>query len=191
MESFALLSISGAPVPSSALASTACALADPPGAELPAHNCTVYRPWFSPYSYFVRARGAARRDAGGRSASPASSTWEPDKPDDLSEVVCSSSCSLDEPQPPASAGPARSAAGAGDSVTVQDILAASQWQLAPRDGYKCVACCRVFPTLCSLKTHIRHGAREGFSCKVYYRRLKALWEKERRAQEALDAAAPL
>ncbi|XP_062437649.1 spermatogenesis-associated protein 46 [Rhea pennata] len=156
---------------------------EPPGAEPPAHRCTVYRPWFSPYSYFVCA--AARPAAAGRPASPAR---EPEEPDDLSEIVCSSSCSPDEPRP---AEPARRGPAAWDGVTVQDLLAASQWQLAPQDGYKCVACCRVFPTLCSLKTHIRHGAREGFSCRVYYRKLKALWEKERRAQEALDAAAPL
>ncbi|NXG32383.1 SPT46 protein, partial [Dromaius novaehollandiae] len=80
-------------------------------------------------------------------------------------------------------------AGAWCGITVWDLLEASRWQLAPRDGYKCVACCRVFPTLCSLKTHVRHGAREGFSCKVYYRRLKALWEREREAREASDAAA--
>ncbi|NXE52703.1 SPT46 protein, partial [Casuarius casuarius] len=80
-------------------------------------------------------------------------------------------------------------AGAWCSITVRDLLEASRWQLAPQDGYKCVACCRIFPTLCSLKTHLRHGVREGFSCKVYYRRLKALWEREREAREASAAAA--
>ncbi|XP_068808597.1 spermatogenesis-associated protein 46 [Struthio camelus] len=174
-----------------ALAPAAGAPADPLGGEPPARHCTVYRPWFSPYSYFVCAQGGARQEAGSPSASPAGSAGEPDPPDDLSEIVCSSSCSPDEPRPAESGRPARSAGGAWDSVTVQDILAASQWQLAPQDGYKCVACCRVFPTLWSLKTHIRHGAREGFSCKVYYRKLKALWEKERPAQEAFAPAAPL
>ncbi|NXU27314.1 SPT46 protein, partial [Thalassarche chlororhynchos] len=75
-------------------------------------------------------------------------------------------------------------ASGGASITVRDILAASQWQPVPQRGYQCVSCCRVFPTLWSIKTHIQHSSQEGYSCKVYYRRLKALWEKECKEQEA-------
>ncbi|NXT18958.1 SPT46 protein, partial [Syrrhaptes paradoxus] len=71
------------------------------------------------------------------------------------------------------------------SITVWDILTASQRQPASQCGYQCVSCCRMFPTLYSLKTHIRHSSEEGYSCKVYYRRLKVLWEKERKQQEAV------
>ncbi|NXC67706.1 SPT46 protein, partial [Anhinga anhinga] len=70
------------------------------------------------------------------------------------------------------------------SITVQDILTASQRHPVLQCGYQCMSCCRVFPTLWSVKTHIHHSSQEGYSCKVYYRRLKALWEKERKEQEA-------
>ncbi|NXL58662.1 SPT46 protein, partial [Chordeiles acutipennis] len=72
----------------------------------------------------------------------------------------------------------------GARITIQDIVAASQGQPVPQGGYQCTGCCRLFPTLCSVKTHIKHSAQEGYSCKVFYRRLKALWEKEHKEREA-------
>ncbi|NXF84993.1 SPT46 protein, partial [Eubucco bourcierii] len=75
-------------------------------------------------------------------------------------------------------------ASSRSSITIQDILNASQQQLLPRQGYKCMSCCRVFPMLSSVKAHIQNSSQEGYSCKVYYCRMKALWEKEQRAQEA-------
>ncbi|NXF44876.1 SPT46 protein, partial [Oceanites oceanicus] len=72
-------------------------------------------------------------------------------------------------------------------LTVRDILTVSQWQPVPQRGYQCMSCCRIFPTLWSLTNHIQYSSQEGFSCKVYYRRLKALWEKEHKQQ---GAAAP-
>ncbi|KFQ83936.1 Uncharacterized protein C1orf111, partial [Phoenicopterus ruber ruber] len=158
----------------------------PPGSELPAHTCTIYRPWFSPYSYFMCTKGATQQHLGSLSSSPATSAQEPEEPDDLSEIVCSSSGSLDEPQPPERD---RLTSGRA-SITVRDILTASQWQPAPQHGYKCMSCCRVFPTLWSVKTHIQHSSQEGYSCKVYYRRLKALWEKEHKEQEAAAPRVP-
>ncbi|NXU56939.1 SPT46 protein, partial [Turnix velox] len=74
-------------------------------------------------------------------------------------------------------------------ITVQDILTASQNQLVPQGGHKCMSCCRIFPTLWSLRFHIQQSSQEGYSCKLYYRRLKALWEKEHKEQE--EAAACL
>uniref|UniRef100_A0A8C0HQQ8 Spermatogenesis associated 46 n=1 Tax=Buteo japonicus TaxID=224669 RepID=A0A8C0HQQ8_9AVES len=142
--------------------------------ELPAHTCTVYRPWFSPYSYFMCTKGAAQKQLGSLSSILASSTQEHEEPDDLSEIICSSSGSSDELQPTERDRPARNRA----SITFRDILAASQWQPVPQRGYQCVSCCRVFPTLWSVKDHIQHSSQEGYSCKVYYRKLKALWEKE-------------
>ncbi|NWY52816.1 SPT46 protein, partial [Chionis minor] len=76
------------------------------------------------------------------------------------------------------------------SITIRDILAASQWHPVPQCGYKCMSCCRVFPVLWSLKIHIQHSSQEGYSCKVYYRRLKALWEKEHKEHKEQEAAAP-
>ncbi|NXK20459.1 SPT46 protein, partial [Arenaria interpres] len=75
---------------------------------------------------------------------------------------------------------------AGDRarITVRDILAASQQQPVPQCVYQCMSCCRIFPTLWSIKIHIQQSSREGYSCKVYYRKLKALWEKEHKEQEA-------
>ncbi|NWU65457.1 SPT46 protein, partial [Pterocles burchelli] len=73
------------------------------------------------------------------------------------------------------------------SITVWDILIASQLQPASQCGYQCVSCCRMFPTLCSLKIHIQRSSGEGYSCKVYYRRLKVLREKKRKQHEASGA----
>ncbi|NWI64324.1 SPT46 protein, partial [Todus mexicanus] len=69
------------------------------------------------------------------------------------------------------------------SITVRDILAASQWQPVTQGGYQCRSCCRIFPTLWSLKNHIQHSPWEGYSCKVFYRTLKVLREKEQKEQE--------
>ncbi|NWW84610.1 SPT46 protein, partial [Rhynochetos jubatus] len=75
-------------------------------------------------------------------------------------------------------------ASGGASITVRDILAASQGQPVPQHGYQCMSRCRVLPTLWAVKTHIQHSSQEGYSCRVYYRKLKAPWEKEQKKQEA-------
>ncbi|NWV01880.1 SPT46 protein, partial [Upupa epops] len=64
------------------------------------------------------------------------------------------------------------------SIRVLDILPGSLWQMVLQCGYMCVSHCLLFPALLSMKTHIWNSTQEGYSCKVYYRRLKALWEKE-------------
>uniref|UniRef100_A0A8C4V300 Uncharacterized protein n=1 Tax=Falco tinnunculus TaxID=100819 RepID=A0A8C4V300_FALTI len=133
-------------------------------------TCTIYRPWCSPYSYFVRTEGATQQHWGRLSCGSATSTQEDEEPDDLSEIVCSSSGSSDEPQAPERDRLASSRA----SIMVRDILAASQGQPVTRHGYQCMSCCRLFPTLWMVKTHIQHSSQEGYSCKVYYRKLKAL-----------------
>ncbi|XP_051709995.1 protein FAM170A isoform X2 [Oryctolagus cuniculus] len=43
-----------------------------------------------------------------------------------------------------------------------------EWQLSPRRGFKCMACCRVFSSLADLQEHVQHGAKEGFSCRVFH-----------------------
>ncbi|KAM9239266.1 spermatogenesis-associated protein 46 [Leptosomus discolor] len=156
------------------------------GTELSAHARTIYRPWFSPYSYFVCTKGAAQQHPS-LSSSLATSTQECEEPDNLSEIICSSSDSSDEPQPPNRNRLASSRA----RITIRDIFAASQLQPVPQHKYQCMSCCRIFPTLWSIKTHIQNSSQEGYSCKVYYRRLKALWEKERKAQESAAPRVPV
>ncbi|NWH74314.1 SPT46 protein, partial [Piaya cayana] len=70
------------------------------------------------------------------------------------------------------------------SITVHYILAAPLWQPVPQHGYWCVSYCHLFPMLWLIKTHIQHCFQEGYSCKVYYCRLKALWEKDEKKHEA-------
>ncbi|XP_014798876.1 PREDICTED: uncharacterized protein C1orf111 homolog isoform X2 [Calidris pugnax] len=155
-----------------------CGLPASPGSEHPARS--IYRPWFSPYSYFMHTHGATPQDPNSLSYCMPSPTKESDDPDDLSEIICSSSGSSDKTQPPERDKQARDTA----RITVRDILAVSQQQPVPQCGYQCMSCCRIFPTLWSMKIHIQQSSREGYSCKVYYRRLKALWEKEHKEQEA-------
>ncbi|XP_054977565.1 spermatogenesis-associated protein 46 [Sorex araneus] len=143
--------------------------------ECPRRRCSVYRPWFSPYSYFVCADRGGRLEASGCREGP----WDEGRGDGWpaedagAESLGSSSSS------PEHAGAPRGRAWPESSVTSQDILAACRGQLVQQSGYKCAACCRLYPTLHSLKSHIRSGAREGFSCGVYYRKLKALWGGQR------------
>ncbi|XP_055993802.1 spermatogenesis-associated protein 46 [Sorex fumeus] len=142
--------------------------------EPPRRRCSVYRPWFSPYSYFVCADRGSRLEASGFREAP----WDEGRGDGWpaedagAESLGSSSSS------PEHAGAPRGRARP-ESVTSRDILAACRGQLVQQSGYKCAACCRLYPTLHSLKSHIRSGAREGFSCSVYYRKLKALWGGQR------------
>ncbi|XP_069718288.1 spermatogenesis-associated protein 46 [Phaenicophaeus curvirostris] len=153
----------------------------PTGNELPTH--TIYRPWFSPYSYFMSTKEAAQQHMGSLS----SSTQKSEEPDDLSETACSFSDSLNEIQPWQRGRLASSSV----SITVHDILTASQRQPVPQHGYWCVSRCGLFPTLWLIKTHIQHCFQEGYSCKVYYCRLKALWEKEEKEHEASTPGAPV
>ena len=38
--------------------------------------------------------------------------------------------------------------------------------------YRCASCLWYYPSLVSLQTHIQQGWKEGFSCRVYYKKLK-------------------
>ncbi|KAM5236493.1 protein FAM170B [Ctenodactylus gundi] len=42
-------------------------------------------------------------------------------------------------------------------------------------GLRCMACCRVFPTLHALLEHARHGICDGFSCQIFFQKL---WERQ-------------
>lgn len=171
--------LTGTPDSLQTLSSTACDPAAPPSSKLPAHTRTIYWPWFSPYSYFMCTKGVTQEHQDSLFSSLATSTQEREEPNDLLEIVCSSSDSSDEAQLPKRDRLPSSRA----SITVQDILVASQQHPVSQHGYQSVSCCCMFPTLWSMKTHIQNSSQEGYSCKVYYRRLKALWEKECMLQE--------
>ncbi|XP_003943434.3 LOW QUALITY PROTEIN: spermatogenesis-associated protein 46 [Saimiri boliviensis] len=142
-------------------------------------NCIIYRPWFSPYSYFVCADRERHLEAYNfPEEQQDEGKWDHGLSEDMAESNCSSSSSTENTCPREVTKKFRHGL---DSITSQDILMASRWHSAQQNGYKCVACCRMYPTLDFLKSHIRRGFREGFSCKVYYRKLKALWSKEQKA----------
>ncbi|NIG58413.1 hypothetical protein BU61_1207 [Pontoporia blainvillei] len=48
------------------------------------------------------------------------------------------------------------------------------WMVTMEMGFKCMACCRVFPTLEILQQHVQYGVQEGFSCHVFHRAMSQL-----------------
>lgn len=170
------------PASDPALSSADCVFGDAQNGEQPRRTCTVYRPWFSPYSYFVCADVEGRLEARGfPEALCDEGRGDGGLPEDAADSVCSSSSPEDTCPREATQRP-RHGLDAADCITSQDILMASRWHPAQQSGYKCAACCRMYPSLRSLQSHIRGGFKEGFSCRVYYRRLKALWGQEQRAR---------
>uniref|UniRef100_H0WJN4 Spermatosis associated 46 n=1 Tax=Otolemur garnettii TaxID=30611 RepID=H0WJN4_OTOGA len=160
-----------------------CTLGDTQSGEQLRRNCTIYRPWFSPYSYFV----CADRDSHLETYSFPEVQRDEGRGDsclleDVAESICSSSSSPDNTCPREATRKTRHGLDSMDYITSQDIIMASKWHPAQQNGYKCAACCRMYPTLHSLKSHIKGGFKEGFSCKVYYRKLKTLWGKEQKAR---------
>ncbi|XP_066222100.1 spermatogenesis-associated protein 46 [Saccopteryx leptura] len=153
-------------------------LGDPQNGELPRRNCTIYRPWFSPYSYFVCMDKETHLGAYSFPELPRDEgRGDGGLPEEAANSLCSSSSSLDNSCPREATKKSRHGPEAPDHITSQDILRASRWLPAQQHGFKCAACCRMFPTLCSLKSHIQGGFREGFSCHVFYRKLKTLWAR--------------
>ncbi|XP_013358798.1 PREDICTED: protein FAM170A-like isoform X2 [Chinchilla lanigera] len=60
---------------------------------------------------------------------------------------------------------------------------APPWLLHLERGFRCMGCCRVFPTLEILTKHVEHGLKEGFSCLTFhlaFARLRRKRKKERR-----------
>ncbi|XP_070252731.1 spermatogenesis-associated protein 46 [Myotis yumanensis] len=151
-----------------------CMLGDPQNGEQPRRSCTIYRPWFSPYSYFVCVDKESPREAHGFPELPRDEgRGDSCLLEDTADSLCSSSSSPENPGPRE----AKARHGDADHISSQDILRASRGLPAQQTGFKCAACCRMYPTLCSLKSHIKCGFREGFSCRVFYRKLKALWAR--------------
>uniref|UniRef100_A0A8C3W0G9 Spermatosis associated 46 n=1 Tax=Catagonus wagneri TaxID=51154 RepID=A0A8C3W0G9_9CETA len=195
MENFSLLSISGPRISSSALSTFPdimssratslpdCILGDRHNVEQLRRNWTIYRPWFSPYSYFVCTDKDSRLEAYSfPEAQQDEARGDSCLLEDVAVSICSSSSSPENVCLGEATRKSRHSLDSVDHITSQDILMASRRHPAQQSGYKCVACCRMYPTLHSLKSHIKGGFKEGFSCKVYYRKLKTLWDKEQKAR---------
>lgn len=155
-------------------------LKDSQNGEQLRRNCTIYQPRFSPYSDFICSDKESHLEA----YEFPEVDWEEGRGDsflieDVTDSVCSSSSSQENTFPREAN---RKSKHGLESITSQDILTASKWHPAQQNGYKCAACCRMYPTLHSLKSHIKEGFKEGFSCKVYCCKLKALWDKEQKAR---------
>ncbi|KAF3821470.1 hypothetical protein GH733_009512 [Mirounga leonina] len=58
-----------------------------------------------------------------------------------------------------------------------------EWLVALDSGFRCMACCRVFPSLEALQEHVQHGVSEGFSCHTFHMALTWLKNKNRGEKE--------
>ncbi|KAK2501734.1 hypothetical protein MC885_000746 [Smutsia gigantea] len=157
-------------------------LGDPQNGDQLRRNCTIYRPWFSPYSYFICTDKDSHLEAYSfPEVQRDKDTGNNCLPEDSAEssYSSSSSSSPENTCPQEATKKSRHSLNPRDSITTQDILMVSKWYPAQQNGYKCAACCRMYPTLHSLKSHIKGGFKEGFSCKVYYRKLKTFWGQGR------------
>lgn len=153
-------------------------LGEPPDGARPRRSCTIYRPWFSPYSYFVCLDKESHLEAQGLPELPREEGRGDGRlPEDAADSACSSASSPDNTCLREAPSSPRPGLDASDHITSQDLLRASRWLPAQQSGFKCAACCRMYPTLGSLRSHVRGGFREGFSCRVFYRKLKALWAR--------------
>ncbi|KAM4819457.1 protein FAM170A isoform 1-T1 [Thomomys bottae] len=50
------------------------------------------------------------------------------------------------------------------------------WLVTMENGFRCMACCRVFATMEILREHVQYGIREGFSCHVFHLTMAQLIE---------------
>ncbi|XP_039072837.1 protein FAM170A-like [Hyaena hyaena] len=58
-----------------------------------------------------------------------------------------------------------------------------EWLVAPESGFRCMAGCRVFPTLKALKQHGQDGVSEGFSCHVFHVAVTWLKSKQNKVEK--------
>ncbi|XP_037352285.1 protein FAM170B [Talpa occidentalis] len=64
---------------------------------------------------------------------------------------------------------------------LQELREHPDWLVTTNYGLRCVACCRVFPTLEALLEHAQYGIQEGFSCQIFFEEM--LERKRARDQE--------
>nr|KAF6355226.1 hypothetical protein mMyoMyo1_011415 [Myotis myotis] len=58
-----------------------------------------------------------------------------------------------------------------------------EWLVALDSGFRCMACCRVFPSLEVLQEHVECGVREGFSCHAFHNAMARLKHKDLKEDE--------
>ncbi|XP_064344012.1 transmembrane protein 273 isoform X1 [Camelus dromedarius] len=51
---------------------------------------------------------------------------------------------------------------------LQELRDTPDWLVTTNYGLRCMACCRVFPTLEELLEHAQYGIQEGFSCQIFF-----------------------
>ncbi|XP_062943840.1 protein FAM170B [Cynocephalus volans] len=66
---------------------------------------------------------------------------------------------------------------------LHELRAPPDWLVTTACGLRCVACCRVFPTLEALLEHVQHGVREGFSCQIFFEEMLERRRAQRQAQD--------
>ncbi|XP_044850231.1 protein FAM170A-like isoform X1 [Mauremys mutica] len=71
------------------------------------------------------------------------------------------------------------AGGPAEEAPQQPTGAPPEWLLTIEQSVRCLACCRVFPSLEALTQHVKQGLHQGFSCRVHYRVLGQLTARER------------
>nr|XP_044993096.1 protein FAM170B [Jaculus jaculus] len=71
---------------------------------------------------------------------------------------------------------------------LQELRSPPDWLVTPSHGLRCVACCRVFPTLGALLDHAQHGIRDGFSCQIFFEEMleRRKAQKQEQDQEPVE-----
>ncbi|KAM4862033.1 uncharacterized protein RHO17_014329 [Thomomys bottae] len=65
-----------------------------------------------------------------------------------------------------------------------------EWLVALDHGYRCMACCRVFPSLEILQDHVEHGVNDGFSCHTFHLALASLRNKRKHKKKQKRSKTP-
>ncbi|XP_054974639.1 protein FAM170B [Sorex araneus] len=78
---------------------------------------------------------------------------------------------------------------------LQELREPPDWLVTTDYGLRCVACCRVFPSLEVLLQHAQYGIQEGFSCQIFFeemleRRLAQSEEQEQEEPEEEEEQVP-
>ena len=77
---------------------------------------------------------------------------------------------------------------------LQELRDTPAWLVTTNYGLRCVACCRVFPTLEALLQHAQYGIQEGFSCQIFFeemlerRRARDQGQEQEPQEEAQESA---
>lgn len=66
---------------------------------------------------------------------------------------------------------------------LQELRDTPDWLVTTNYGLRCVACCRVFPTLEALLEHAQYGIQEGFSCQIFFEEMLERRQAQGQGQE--------